>query len=78
MGYKENQVQRRLERKEFSDSVKIYLKCNLMKQKDIAEVMGLTRHEFTHFLSGRQCSAPSKGINNYHEFELMVCGILGI
>ena len=78
MGYKEIQAQRKIDRKEFRESVVIYLKCNLMKQKDIAETMGLTRHEFTHFLSGRQSSAPSRGIDNYHEFELMVSGILGI
>jgi len=77
MGYKENRAARKIERKDFSDAVKIYIKCNLMYQKDIAELMGLTRHEFTHFLSGSLSSSPSRGINNYDEFELKVTEILG-
>jgi transcriptional regulator with XRE-family HTH domain len=71
------ELDRRQERKCFRDSLKIFLKLNGLRQSDISDSLGLTKPEFSNFLSGRQSSSPSNGIDNYNDFKESVAYILG-
>ena len=77
MSYNKNQLFRRISRKEFRDRVKIYCKVNNIYQKDISESLGLTESEFTRLMTGVQCSAPSRDINNFSDFKIQVSYYLG-
>lgn len=68
MTYKEKQAERKSDRKEFRDKVKIYCKKNMIYQKDIADKLGLTRQEFSNILNGALCSSKTKGIYSYDDF----------
>lgn len=66
------QERRRENRKPLRDAIKYHLKINNLKQKDIAEKIGLNDQEFHNFLTGYQSSAPAKGIDTFEDFENLV------
>lgn len=75
---KSNQKMRRDKRRPLRNRIKYHLKTNGIKQKDVAEVLGLTDQEFHNFLTGHQSSAPSKGILSFEQFKNLVISHLGI
>jgi hypothetical protein len=50
---------------------------NDVKQKSLAEELGVTKQEFSFLLSGKLSSVPTKGIDNYSDFEVKVMHLLG-
>ncbi len=77
MSFEYNKIQRFIKRKPFRDAVKIFCKLNDVKQKNLAESLGVTKQEFSFLLSGKLSSVPTKGIDNYSDFEVKVMHLLG-
>jgi predicted XRE-type DNA-binding protein len=77
MSFEENKQSRYLARKPFRDAVKIFCKLNDIRQKNLATSLGVTKQEFSFMLSGKLSSIPSKGIENYSDFEVKVMKLLG-
>lgn len=77
MSFEENKLERYLSRKPFRDAVKIFCKLNDVKQKNLAVSLGITKQEFSFLLSGKLSSVPTKGIENYSDFEVKVMHLLG-
>jgi len=63
------QRKKRLERKQFRDFIKIHLKINRIRHKDIASSIGLSSQEFHNMLNGFQSSVPKRGISSYEDFK---------
>ena len=72
------QEKRRNNRKSLRNGIKYHLKVNNIKQKDIADKMGLTDQEFHNFLTGYQSSAPGKGIDTFEDFKKKVLELIKI
>jgi predicted XRE-type DNA-binding protein len=77
MSFEDNKIKRHQERKPFRDAVRIFCKINSIKQQNLAESLGITNYEFSHLLTGKLSSIPSKGIENYSDFEVKVIELLG-
>lgn len=77
MSFEENKLNRYKKRKPFRDAVKIFCKLNNVRQKNLAEVLGITKQEFSFLLSGKLSSIPTKGIQNYSDFEVKIMHLLG-
>jgi len=77
MSFEDNKIKRYQERKPFRDAVRIFCKINLIKQKTLASSLGITNLEFGYLLTGKLSSIPSKGIENYSDFEYKVMNLLG-
>jgi len=77
MSFEDNILQKYLDRKPFRDAIKIFCKLNNIKQISLANSLGITKQEFSFLLSGRLSSIPSKGIENYSDFEIKLMQLLG-
>ena len=77
MSFEDNKLNRYEKRKPFRDAIKIFCKLNDVKQKNLAEVLGITKQEFSFLLSGKLSSIPTKGIDSYSDFEVKLMSLLG-